>query len=291
MIEREAKRLGAVACGVSAAEPVSRDYAETYLGWLREGCHGTMSYMERYCDQRFDPRRLLPGARSIISLAFPYRPDGDYHHPHIADYALGEDYHRVVRARLFALASYIFRLTGAISRPCVDTAPVAERYWAHRAGLGWIGLNSQLIVPGVGSEVFLGELITTLPLVPDRPLPGDCGRCGACVKACPGRAIREGAPLLARRCHSYLTIEHKGELPAGTNLGPRYYGCDVCQRVCPHNRGGAVDPLPEFTPDPRLLKLGRRELLSITKGDWRRLVAKSAINRIKLEDLRRNLNY
>lgn len=280
-----------MAFGVAGAGSVSPEYARAYTEWIAEGAHGTMQYMERYTDQRFDPRRLLPGARSVLCMAFPYRPPGTYHHAHIADYALGDDYHHVVRDRLFRLAAFIADTTGAQCRACVDTAPVPERYWAHRAGLGWIGMNSQLIVPGVGSEVFLGELITTLQLEPDAPLQGDCGRCGLCVAACPGQAIRPGRPLLAIQCHSYLTIEHRGPLPDDTRLGPRFYGCDVCQRVCPHNKPDHPDPLPEFYPDPRLLKLGRDEFLNLSKGDWRRLVAKKAMNRVKLEELRRNIEH
>ncbi len=248
-----------------------------------------MAYLERNINVRFDPRLLMPGARTVISVAFPYRPSGGYHHRYIADYALGRDYHIVVRQRLHALAQYIFRNFGAVSRPCVDTAPIPERYWACRSGLGWIGLNGQLIVPGVGSGVFLGELVTSLELTPDSPLPGHCGRCGACLRACPGQALRGDSTLDSIRCHSYLTIEHRDALPGGTRLGNHIYGCDLCQRVCPHNSSEPPEPLPEFTPDPRLLILDPQSIQHLTSGRWKRLTSTSAMNRIPLKQLKRNL--
>lgn len=285
----EARRAGAVAVGCAAALPVDPRFRDAYRDWIARGCHGTMDYLARYDDVRFDPCRLLPGARTVISLAFPYRPAGGYHHPLIADYALGEDYHRVVRRRLDALARFIADNFGARCRPCVDTAPLPERYWAQKAGVGWRGLNGQLIVPGVGSGVFLGELVTTLELEPDLPLEGDCGRCGACVAACPGGAL-DSCGMDARRCLSYLTIEHRGEMPAGVKIGEMIYGCDICQRVCPHNVGEPPEPLKEFNPDPRLLKLDREAFFNLTGGDWRRLTASSAMNRVKLVKIKQVLN-
>lgn len=288
-VRAEAFRLGAVAFGCSRAEPVSPDFREKYEGWISAGCNASMAYLERYGELRFDPRLLMPGAKTVISLAFPYAPPGGYHHPFIADYALGRDYHMVLRERLTSLAHFIFTNYGAVSRPCVDSAPIPERYWAHKSGLGWIGLNGQLIVPGVGSGVFLAELVTTLELHADYPLPGDCGRCGACLKACPGGSLAGDSTLDARRCHSYLSIEHRGELPADARLGSHLYGCDVCRRVCPHNSAEPPEPLPEFYPDPRLLHLDRDALGSMTSGEWRRLVASSAMSRVSLKQMKRNM--
>lgn len=288
-IRAEAMRLGAVAFGCARAAGVDSRFRDAYRRWIADGCHGTMDYLAKYDDVRFDPRRLLPGARTVISMAFPYRPAGGYHHPLIADYALGEDYHRVLKGRLASLAGFISANYGAQSRACVDTAPIPERYWAERAGLGWRGLNGQLIVPGVGSGVFLCELVTTLELEPDAPLDGDCGRCGACVRACPGHAI--GARRLdARRCLSYLSIEHRGELPQGVNWGPMVYGCDICQRVCPHNVGEPPEPLAEFNVDHRLLALDPCSFANLTSGDWRRLTARSAMSRVKLVKIKAILN-
>jgi len=289
IIRAEAVRLGAVAFGCADALPIDNHATARFDRWIDAGAHGSMQYLARHRALRTDPRLLLPGARTVISMAFPYRPAGGYHHPWIADYALGRDYHTVLRTRLNSLASFIFSNFGAISRPCVDSAPIAERYWAQRAGLGYIGLNSQLIIPGIGSGVFLAELITTLPLSPDSPLPGHCGRCKACVRACPGGAITPDGSFDARRCLSYLSIEHHGALPPDAPpLGPHIYGCDECQRACPHNSGEPPEPLPEFSPDHRLLTLTRDTIVSLSKGDWRRLSADSAMRRVKLSQILRN---
>lgn len=291
-----ARAAGAVAVGFARADEVDASVRACYEKWIAEGRHGSMAYLDRYADVRFDPRLLLPGARTVISMAFPYRPPGGYHHPHIADYALGRDYHTVIKARLAPLVRYIGETTGASSRVCVDTAPILERYWATRAGIGFIGLNRQLIVPGVGSGVFLGELVTTLEVEPDSPLASTCepdeaptcARCGRCIDACPGAALADGFD--ARMCRSYLSIEHRGELPAGAStLGACVYGCDVCQRVCPHNAAEPPEPLAEFYPDPRLLKLDRAALSNLSAGDWRRLTKDSAMRRITIHQLRRNL--
>lgn len=290
-IRAEAFRRGAVAFGCSEALPVDSRFRQFYDDWIAAGNHGPLHYMLRYSDVRHDPRMLLPGARTVISLAFPYRPSGGYHHPFIADYALGTDYHIVLRQRLFALARFIFDNYGALSRPCVDTAPLPERYWACRSGLGWIGLNGQLIVPGVGSGVFLGELVTTLQLAPDSPLEGDCGRCGACLRACPGHSLRGDSSLDARRCLSCLTIEHRGPLPPHIDLQGHYYGCDECQRACPHNAAEPPAPLPEFDPDPRLLHFDTACAAAITSSQWRRLTARSAMNRISAAQLKRNIGH
>lgn len=281
-----AKRLGAVAAGCAAAEPVDAEAREFYEQWIARGCHGSMAYLEKYRDTRYDPRKLLAGARTVVSLAFPYRPAGGYHHPCIADYALGLDYHIVLKQRLAQLADFIRDEYGAASRICVDTAPILERYWAERSGVGFIGLNRQLIVPGAGSGVFLAEVVTTLALEPDSPLAMDCGGCARCLESCPGHALCSDA-LDARRCLSYLTIECRDHaIPPVTGA---VYGCDMCQRCCPHNSAEPPEPLDEFRPDPRLLKLDRAALAALSSGDWRRLTKGSAMRRIPLRQLRRNL--
>lgn len=287
---RLGREAGAVAVGCAAAGPVTAEVIKAYREWLAAGRHGSMAYLERYDDVRFDPRRLLPGAKTVISFAFPYRPCGGYHHPHISDYALGEDYHIVLRERLAPVTDYICGQCGAQARICVDTAPVIERYWAERAGVGFRGLNRLLIVPGAGSGVFLAEIVTTLELVPDTPLSeNSCEQCGKCVKACPGQALCEGFD--ARKCRSYLSIEHRGELPDGVSLGQCVYGCDICQRVCPYNAGEPPEPLEEFIADPRLLSLDRRALGNLTSGDWRRLAKRSAMRRVGLAQIKRNLGH
>ena len=287
LITAKARELGAIAVGFSRAGEVDRAVRDAFDAWIRENRHASMGYMARYRNVRFDPRLLLPGARTVISMAFPYRPAGGYHHPLIADYALGKDYHIVIKERLSRLAEFIEETTGARSRICVDTAPILERYWAAKSGIGFIGRNRQLIVPGAGSGVFLAEIVTTLEIEPDRSADMSCDSCNRCVKACPGRALTDGFD--ARKCLSYLTIEHRDELPAGVKLGAHIYGCDECQRVCPHNRLEPPEPLEEFYPDHRLLRLDTETLTNLTGGDWKRLTKESAMRRITLSRLLRNI--
>lgn len=285
----QAQRLGAIAVGFAKAEPVDTSVRQAYEQWIAGRRHGTMDYLDRYPDVRFDPRELLPGAQTVISLAFPYRPAGGYHHPCIADYALGQDYHVVLRQKLSALGDFIGEATSAQSRPCIDTAPILERYWAVKAGVGFIGRNHQLIVPGIGSGVFLAELVTTLPLEPSDPSTSACEDCGRCIAACPGNALGDDGTFDARLCKSYLSIEYRGELALG-QLGTCVYGCDICQQVCPHNAGEPPLPLAEFQPDTRLLDLDRAALSALSAGDWRRLSRLSAMRRITYRQLRRNLS-
>lgn len=289
-IRREAAALGAFRTGFALAEPVDDRAARQYADWLASGANAGMDWMRRHEPLRRDPRLLLSGARTLIVMVFPYRQPDGCHHLHIADYALGCDYHAVLRERLTRLARFIFSRTGAISRACVDTAPLPERYWAVRAGVGFTGLNGQLYVPGAGSGFFTGTLITTLPLAPDEPVDNGCLRCGACLRACPGGAL-SATGLDARRCLSYLTIEHRGPLPDDVRLGNRIYGCDVCARVCPLNAVAPPAPLPEFAPSSEVMALDRRAILEMTTGQYRRLFSHSAIRRAPLSQLRRNASH
>ncbi|MDE6144848.1 MAG: DUF1730 domain-containing protein, partial [Muribaculaceae bacterium] len=230
------------------------------------------------------------GARSMILVAFPYRTEGELPLP-IALYARGRDYHEVVREQLRVLAAQIPGET----RVCVDTAPLRERYWAVRAGLGRIGRNNQLFVPGYGSYCFIGTILTTAELPEHRPFdfgPNDlCGDCECCVRACPGGCILpSGEGIDARKCISYLTIEHRGEFEAGTRL-PALYGCDVCQRVCPLNRDVAVSPIEEFKPTDRLMELTADDVATMTPEEFSAVFRHSAIKRTKLAGLQRNLRY
>lgn len=289
-ILKEAHKAGAVGVGCAAADLVDESVRREYMRWLATGSHGTMGYMAANVEVRFDPRRLLPGAKTVISMAFPYRPPGGYHHRLIADYALGKDYHRVLKERLSRVGRFISDNYGAQTRVCVDTAPILERYWAQKSGVGFIGQNRQLIVPGAGSEIFLAEIVTTLALESDRPLQNGCDGCGMCIRQCPGQAISADG-FDARKCHSYLTIEYRGSFSDGLNLGQRAYGCDMCQSLCPHNKGVAVEPLEEFYPDARLLKLDAETIANMTGGEWRRFTAESAMSRITLRQMLRNLNH
>lgn len=288
----EARRLGITDIGIAAAEPVDPETMSRYSQWIAEGCHGTMSYLERYPDLRADPRLILPEARSIITAAFNYYPAQfrQPDNPRFAYYAYGRDYHEVVRERLSRLADYVTQLTGAATRVCVDTAPVLERYWAVKSGLGFKGLNSLLILPSRGSYFFLGEILTTAEITPTEPCNRRCGDCGACQRACPAGAIKGDGTIDASRCLSYLTIEYRGELPDSVDLGNRIYGCDTCQRVCPHNRKSRPTEIEDFTPSPEFLALDRDEIANLTPERFNALFRHSAIKRTKLSGLLRNLN-
>ena len=302
-ISHLARQAGAVAVGFATADAVDAATAEGFRRWLAAGCHGSMAYMERYVDLRLDPRLLVEGARTVISMAFPYAPVDGYHHPCISDYALGEDYHIVLRRRLQPVADAITAAYGGQARICIDSAPVLERYWAVRAGVGFIGLNHQLIVPDMGAGMFLAEIITTAAFTPSAPCTLTCQGCRRCIQACPGRVLSPSAPpshpsslvprpseLDARRCVSYLTIEHRGDLPADANLGAMVYGCDVCRRVCPHS-AGAPAPLPEFAPRAEVMAHTRATLAAITASPFRRLASGSAMSRISPAQLRRNATH
>lgn len=283
-------RAGAYRCGFAAAGDVTAGARAQYRGWLSAGCHGSMQWMERHEALRASPQSVLPGAHTVVVAAFAY--PASTVNPLIADYAQGEDYHRVLRRRLEPVAAHIRSEWGAAARVCVDTAPLPERYWATAAGVGSTGLNGHLYIPGAGAAFVLGEIVTALELPPDPPATAtaaDCTGCGACVRACPTGALRADGTLDARRCLSYLTIEHRGELAADTDLHGRVYGCDACRRACPMQRGAqAPEALPELKPRESVAALDRHGLACITSGQWRRLFADSAVSRATAAMLRRN---
>lgn len=299
-IKAEASRLGFFVCGFARAEPVSESMRRHYLGWLADGRNADMAYLGNNLDKRFDPRLLMPGVKTIVVVAqnyFPARrlPEGE---PQIADYALGLDYHDIVKQKLRQLAATVGI---ADYRAFVDTAPVLERYWAVRAGLGWIGKNQQLIIPHAGSEFFLGELFVTVELPPDEPLPNRCGTCHRCVDACPTHALNLPATCVegygditrfdARLCLSYQTIENRGELTvdAKAAMGDTFYGCDRCQRACPWNRFAKPSTEPLLQPREELLAMTRQKWENLTEEDYRRLFKGSAVKRAKYEGLMRNI--
>lgn len=278
---------GAARVAFAEAKGTSDDDRKVMARWLAEGYHGEMAYMERYSEVRNDPRLLFEGAQTVICCAFDYRQSTG--HPLFADYALGRDYHEVIRQRLTSAATEISARWGGETRICVDTAPIRERYWAAVSGLGFIGLNGQLIVDGIGSKVFLAEILWTEAVAPDRPEGREnCERCGACIKACPGKALDGRCGVDARRCLSYLTIEHRGELPDGLTLNGRIYGCDVCQNVCPHNRRDATTNIVEFRPTPELQALTAEDIIKMEPHEFNRIFRHSAVKRTKLTGLRRN---
>ena len=294
-IKAEAKNLGFFACGIAQADAVAQDVVASYKKWIGEGDHATMAYLENYPDKRFDPRLLMPGLKSIVSVALNYAPscqlpDGE---PQFAAYALGKDYHDVVKGKLRQLADII----GIDEyRAFCDSAPVLERYWAVKAGLGWTGRNHQLIIPHAGSMFFLGELFLPVELVYDKELKPHCGKCHACVDACPTHALRlDGEQLTsfdARLCLSYQTIENRGDIPSelSKKMGNTIYGCDRCQAACPWNRFAEPNHTPELQPSADLLKMRREDWLALTEDDYRRLFKGSAVKRAKYSGLMRNIH-
>ena len=294
-IKTQAQRLGFDACGFAVAEPVDDAAREQYSQWLAAGRQGCMAWAERYCDVRDNPQLLLEGARTVVMLAMNYYPSRfqPTDAPQFAYYAYGRDYHEVLRERMGHLAQFIEVETGCRSRCCVDTAPLRERYWAQRAGLGFIGLNNHLIIPGKGSYFFLGAVITTLELPPDEPCRLSCGECMACIEACPGQALGYDRPVDARRCLSCLTIEYRGELPEWVRsaLGHRVYGCDECQRCCPHNQNAKPTTIEEFQPSEEFLSLTDADLQTMTSSHFKKLFGHSAVQRARLSGLQRNIKH
>ena len=248
-----------------------------------------MQYLERNCDKRFNPTMLVEGCKSIICVAMNYTPK--QHIEGIADYAQGLDYHKVVKERLYMLLQSINCVQNVQGRAFCDSAPVLERYWAVKSGIGYIGRNRQLIVPGKGSNFFLGELLIDIELCYDAPCERDfCGNCSKCIDACPGKALNEEG-MDARKCLSYLTIEHRDKLPEniGEKMGNCFYGCDRCQTVCPHNRFATPNTMPELQPSPLLLQMTKEKWSTLTKEEYKELFRHSAVERCKYEQLMRNI--
>lgn len=257
-----------------------------------------MAYMENYFDLRTDPRLLVPGAKSVICLTFNYFNPEKQHAPEapkISQYAYGEDYHHVVKDRLKSLLHFIQAEIGEVNGRCfVDSAPVMEREWARRAGIGWNGRNTLTIHPRRGSHFFLAEIICDLPLMYDDPIRDHCGTCRRCIEACPTEAISpEGYFLDASKCISYLSIELRDEIPADFrgHMDNWMFGCDVCQDVCPWNRFAQRHTEPAFEPHPDLLQLNRRDWLELTEEVFGQIFKKSAVKRVKYAGLKRNIQF
>lgn len=295
LIKAKAHELGFLACGVARAGFLEAE-APRLEQWLRQGKQGTMGYMERHFDLRLDPTRLVPGARSVISLAYnyfapPQQQDPDA--PKLSTYAYGRDYHKVVKKRLKPLMVFITEQFGAVDmRAFVDSAPVLEKAWAERAGIGWRGKHTNVIRQGAGSWFFLCEVITDLDLEPDAPATDHCGTCRRCIDACPTEAITPYG-VDGSRCISHLTIELKGAIPeefAGRMAGWAF-GCDICQQVCPWNRFATPHAEPEFTPKAEVMGLTADEWHGMTEVVFDRLFEGSAVKRTKYTGLRRNMDF
>ena len=293
MIKSQAANLGFDACGFAAASPVDDEAVARYDHWIEQGHNGCMLWAARHRDLRRDPSMLLEGAQTVISLALNYYPSrfqpADV--MQVAYYAYGRDYHEVMRERLTALARFIEHTTGCTTRACVDSAPIRERYWAQQAGIGFIGRNNCLIIPGKGSYFFLGEILTTALLAPDEPCRSSCGDCGKCIEACPASALRRDSAADASRCLSCLLIEnHSDTLPewVASVVGDRVVGCDECQRCCPHNGHAPTTTIADFSPTETVMTLTRDRILSMTAGEFKRTFAHSAISRLRYKTLLRN---
>ena len=288
-IKSEAERLGFDICGIAKAEAVAPDVAAMYNSWVRQGKHATMGYLERNGEKRLNPTLLVEGCKSIITVAMNYAPKQPIEG--IADYAQGKDYHKIVKDRLFLLLQSINSICPVQGRAFCDSAPVLERYWAMMSGIGYIGRNRHLIIPGKGSKFFLGELFVDIELCYDTPLQRDlCGNCRKCIDNCPGKALGETG-LDANRCLSYLTIENRGELPKniGEKMGNCFYGCDRCQTVCPHNRFATPNSTPELQPATQLLQMTPSKWHSLSKEEYDNIFAGSAVQRCGYEQLIRNI--
>ena len=295
LIKAEAKRLGFLSCGISKAGFLEEE-APRLEKWLNQNMHGEMQYMENHFDKRLDPTKLVEGSKSVISLLLNYFPS-EQQNPDaykISKYAYGTDYHFVMKDKLKNLLHFIQEEIGEVhGRAFVDSAPVLDKAWAAKSGLGWIGKNSNLLTQQVGSFYFVSELIVDLELEYDTPVTDHCGTCTACIDACPTEAIVQPYMVDGSKCISYLTIELKNEIPSEFDgkLDDWMFGCDVCQDVCPWNRFSKSHSEPLFDPNPDLLSFTKKDWEEITKDVFKKIFKKSAVKRTKLSGLRRNIDF
>ncbi len=296
LIKAEAKRLGFLSCGVSRAGFLEED-APRLEQWLNNNHHGQMSYMANHIDKRLDPTKLVEGAKSVVSVLLNYFPkevQEDASAPKLSKYALGNDYHVVIKEKLKALMRFIRDEIGEVGgRVFVDSAPVLDKAWAAKSGLGWIGKNSNLLTQQVGSFYFIAELILDIDLDYDLPTTDHCGSCTACLDACPTEAIVAPYVVDGSKCISYFTIELKDNLP-NTMKGKFenwMFGCDICQDVCPWNRFSKPHQEPLFTPHPDLLSMTKNDWEELTEDVFHDLFQHSAVQRTKFNGLQRNINF
>ena len=296
IIKAEAKRLGFLSCGISKAEFLEEE-APRLERWLHNNMHGNMHYMENHFDKRLDPTLLVEGSKSVISLTYNYYTDAvqqDADAPKISKYAYGVDYHYVIKDKLNQLLEYIKDEIGDVpGRAFVDSAPIMEKAWAKKSGLGWIGKHSNLITQKVGSYYFIAELIVDLDLEVDHAVTDHCGSCTACIDACPTQAINEPYKVDGSKCISYFTIELKENIPSEMKgqLDHWMFGCDVCQEVCPWNRFSKNHSEPLFNPNPKLLSMSKKDWEEITQETFNKVFKKSAVKRTKYSGLKRNVRF
>jgi epoxyqueuosine reductase len=296
-IQAEAERLGFAACGFSRAEALP-EHAKRLKEWLENDYHARMGYMANHFEKRTDPTMLVEGSKSVISLLYNYYTDQkqeDPHAPVLSKYAYGQDYHKVLKDKMYLLLEFIkFNFGPVEGRVFVDSAPVLDRAWAEKAGLGWIGKNSNLISRKAGSFVFIGELIVDLEMVYNSVPEGDfCGSCTRCIEACPTEAILPNRTLDAQKCISYQTIENKGTIDQALEgkLSNRFFGCDICQDVCPWNRSPLLHTEANFRPSEELLKMTRSDWAGLEEDQYKRMFKGSPLERAGYAKLKDNIAF
>ncbi len=296
LIKAKASDLGFMACGISKADFLEKE-APLLEQWLSSKYHGEMSWMENHFDKRLDPRKLFDGAKSVVSVILNYYPSEvqkDQEAPKVSKYAYGLDYHHVLKDKLKELLNHIQEEIGEVAgRAFVDSAPVMDRAWAEKSGIGWVGKHSLLLNKESGSFFFIGELILDLDLEYDLSTKDYCGSCTKCIDSCPTQAIVQDKVVDGSKCISYLTIELKDQIPLEFNnkMENWAFGCDICQDVCPWNRFSKPHQVPEFNPHPDLLGMTKKEWNEITEEVFQVLFKKSAVKRTKFKGLKRNLNF
>jgi len=295
LIKNEARRLGFMSCGIAMAQQLDED-ALRLERWLKNGYQGGMQYMERYFDIRIDPRKLVPGAKSVITLLMNYFPEEQQigSTPKVAKYAWGTDYHYVIKDKLHDLLDFIRQHIGAVDgRGFVDSAPVLERSWAVKSGLGWIGKNGNLLNKQAGSFFFIATLITDLDLVADMPFATDhCGSCTRCIDACPTDAIVSPTEVDGSKCISYFTIELKDAMipkDIAAKMEGWMFGCDICQDVCPWNRFSKAHTETSFKPLPEILNLSIAEWEGMSEATFSTVFKNSPLKRSKWQGIQRNI--
>ena len=296
IIKSEAKRLGFLSCGISKAAFLEEE-APRLEQWLNNNMHGEMKYMENYFDKRLDPTLLVDDARSVISLLLNYYPSKtqeDPQAPKLSKYTYGTDYHFVIKDKLKKLLHFIRAQIGEVNgRAFVDSAPVLDKAWAVKSGLGWMGKHTNVLTKQTGSFYFIAELIVDLELEYDNPVTDHCGSCTACIDACPTQAITAPYVLDGSKCISYLTIELKDAIPETFKgkMDDWMFGCDVCQDVCPWNRFSKPHSEPLFNPHPELLAMTRKDWEEITEEIFRKMFRKSAVKRANYKKIKENIKF
>jgi epoxyqueuosine reductase len=295
LIKNKAKELGFDYVGVSKVEFLQEE-AVHLENWLKKGYQGKMQYMDDYFDQRLNPALLVDDAKSVVSFLLNYFPEQEIQSDYkISKYAYGKDYHNVIKKKLKKLLKFIREEIGEVSgRGFVDSAPVMDKAWAKRSGLGWIGKNANLINKQAGSYFFVSELILDLELVPDAPIQDFCGTCNKCIEECPTDAIVAPGQIDGSRCISYLTIELKNQLIPNEFKGKMdnwMFGCDVCMDVCPWNKFAKPNQTPQFKPNEELLKMNKQDWEEITEDIFQKLFEGSAIQRAQFKGIKRNIKF